>query len=377
MPYLRVAFAAGAFLVAAFVFSLLQPQLAGWAPGTALAAGAALALALLAGGVLALRRPARAGRPVIDRLGAAGTAPAGVEIPAPGISGSHGAASRLGRVGARDEAARRPDGDASRGEAAEIRAADAEIARRKRARMARRAFHDVPDPLARGTKDNPLSLLMRRLEDLRQLKRLLTDNRVTLLNQWYRTVRRDGLGERDLSDWAYEADRFLISSGFEPATLNRHEAIAALTADVEQIAENTVAQRDRRRAPRTAGDLAFHQRCAISLQSTGWATHVVAEPRADGIDVFAEYRDTIVGLHCRIYTQPVGRDVVEKVFEATRYHCLDAAAVVSPSGFSAPARSLAGTRRVALLDMADLPKLYEHVHAPDTIVALSRQRGLA
>jgi len=250
------------------------------------------------------------------------------------------------------------------------------IAERKRQNASLKSFQDIPDPLSRGERSDPLDLLNHRLDDLRQLKRLLADHRVTLLNQWYRNVRRDVFGGRDLSDWAYEADRFLLSTGFSPRTLNRHEAIANLTADIEQIAESQGAGNEGRKPRTSTRSLAFHQRCAITLQRHGWATHVAAEPRSDGIDIFAEYDDTIVGLHCRIYTHPVGEDVLEQLMTAAQYYCLDSAAVVSPSGYTSGARRLATANRVALLDRDDLPQLRSYVRDPRKVVTLSRHRAM-
>jgi len=248
-------------------------------------------------------------------------------------------------------------------------------AERKRRREEVKSFRDIPDPLVRSEADDPMEILGHRIDDLRQLKRLLRDHRVNLLNQWYRNVRNDMFGTRDLSDWAYEADRFLLSTGFAPRTLNRHEAIASLTADIEQIAKNSNQGPDTRKSRNASRSLAFHKRCAITLQRHGWATHVAAEPRSDGIDLFAEYDDVIVGLHCRIYTHPVGEEVLDQLLTAARYYWLDSAAVVSPSGFTGAARAMAISENIALLDREELGQLHSFVRDPQKIVTLSQRRA--
>jgi len=248
----------------------------------------------------------------------------------------------------------------------------------KRQILAVRSFQDLPDPLSDAHGGHSaLSMLSRRVDDLRQLKRLTTDHKASLLNQWHRTVRKDRFGVRDISDWALQADRFLISSGYAPGTLNRHEAIASLTADIEHLAEGGYGAETARHAgdggqePAPSRSLAFHQRCAITLQRNGWATHVAAEPRSDGIDVFAENEDWVVGLHCRIYTHPVSDDVVAQLIRAASYYCLDAAAIVAPSGFTRDARAAAREGNVALLDRDDLPQLLTYVREPLKVVKLT------
>ena len=106
------------------------------------------------------------------------------------------------------------------------------------------------------------------------------------------------------------------------------------------------------------------------MQRHGWATHIAAEPRNDGIDLFGEHGDAIVGLHCRIYTNPVSEDIVRQVIDAAAYYCLDAAGIVSPSGFTKGARGLAMADRVALLDKDDLPQLHSFVSNRHTVVKL-------
>lgn len=253
----------------------------------------------------------------------------------------------------------------------------ARMAERQRAETARRSFQDIPDPLARGTGKSPVDMILERTDDLRQLKRLIRDHKVNLLNQWHRSVRKDVRGESDLTDWAFEADRFLLSSGYAAGTLSRHDAIANLTADIEQIVDTATTERQTTAAkPRESQrTLAFHQRCAITLQRHGWATHIAAEPRNDGIDLFGEHGDAIVGLHCRIYTNPVSEDIVRQVIDAAEYYCLDAAAIVSPSGFTKGARGLAMADRVALLDKDDLPQLHSLVSNRHKVVKLFGKAG--
>lgn len=247
------------------------------------------------------------------------------------------------------------------------------VPERKRELLAVRSFQDLPDPLSEVHGGaSPIAMLTERVDDLRQLKRLTADHRAHLLNQWHRTVRKDRFGVRDIADWAVHADRFLISAGFAPRTLNRHEAIANLTADIEQIAETAHAAKTAAAPaePQTRS-LAFHQRCALTLQRNGWATHVAAEPRSDGIDVFAECDDWVVGLHCRIYTHPVAGEVVSQLIRASSYYCLDAAAIVAPSGYTREARAAARDANVALLDRDDLPQLLTYVREPRKVVKLT------
>jgi len=95
-----------------------------------------------------------------------------------------------------------------------------------------RSFEDLPDPLAERQGLKPAEVLIDRVSDITQVKRLVEANKVHLMTAWHRHVRESATGDRDYGDWALEADRLLLSASFMTRTLTRHEAIALVTAEV-------------------------------------------------------------------------------------------------------------------------------------------------
>ncbi|GMG84369.1 hypothetical protein LNKW23_35840 [Paralimibaculum aggregatum] len=140
--------------------------------------------------------------------------------------------------------------DTDPGLAAKLRAKE----QRRKAREALRGFEDLRDPLAESRAQSPGAMLIDRVADLRQLKSLVVQNEASLLNAFARSVARDEFGAPEYGSWAYEADRFLMSSSFMARTLSRHEAIATVTAEVEFLISDSQRQTRERAAlpPRPA-----------------------------------------------------------------------------------------------------------------------------
>ncbi len=125
------------------------------------------------------------------------------------------------------------DAPAAAGEPDHLTAQRALRASRLRAQEALRSHDDLPDALAMARAQSATEVLLDRVADQRQLKALVSEHEVTLLNAFHRSVRRDQYGAPDYQHWSHEADRFLMSSNFMARTMSRHEAIATVTAEVE------------------------------------------------------------------------------------------------------------------------------------------------
>ncbi len=314
-------------------------------------------------------------------------------------------------------------------EETEARAAQERLAaERRRAREALTGHDDLPDPLAEARSQPPARVLVDRVADLRQLKSLVTQNEVSLLNAFHRSVDRDEYGAPDYTHWAYEADRFLMSSALMARTLNRHESIAAVTAEIEHRVSDAGARRParaeiaqpparallappqaelgaRRIAPRPEDLVAeyaeagapepghrrisealrqrlaarrtrgFAEDCAEILGRHGWSTQTTDSPGSDAIDLFAERGELIMGLRCRATVEPVGEDAVADVMQARDRFGLDAAGIVTASGFTTGARAAATINGICLLDEGDLGDLHLYVAQRKKVVPLFRDPG--
>lgn len=273
---------------------------------------------------------------------------------------------------------------------------------RRRADAALRGHEDLPDPMAEGARRRPSEILLDRVADLRQLKALVAENEIGLLNAFYRTVQRDEYGAPDYSDWAYEADRFLLSSAFMARTLNRHEAIATVTAEVEFLAGRTRGgrsdeERGRRRqlpAPtpdglqpaRSGAETGLPESvrrrlaarggggavdaCSAILAQHGWTAQATDAPGTDAIDLFAERGEIVVGLLCRC-GQEIDEPAVRAVAAARDRFGLDGAGIVG-TDFAKGARALATVTGVFLLDEEDLHDLHLYVGHRRKVVPLFR-----
>ena len=98
-----------------------------------------------------------------------------------------------------------------------------------------RSYEDLPDPFAETRNLKPAEVLIDRVSDITQIKRLVAANRVHLMTAWHRQVRETATGDRTYGDWAVEADRLLLSASFMTRTMTRHEAIALVTAEVAAL----------------------------------------------------------------------------------------------------------------------------------------------
>ncbi len=285
-------------------------------------------------------------------------------------------------------------------------AESAEPENRRRESVAPFSSHDrVIDPHASRHEPAPNDVLVDRVADLRQLKSLVASHEARLISAFVRTVERDEYGASIYGDWPYEADRFLMSSAFMARTLNRQEAIATLTAEIEFLmsSANSGGQKRRRRrfgepdeaerpierpAPRraaadletaTEGDAAAQARMPQHLAKTaarglteaygrilaeqGWSTQATDSPGTDAIDLFAERGDLIIGLRCREFAEQVVEPVVREVVMARDRFGLDGAAIVTAHGASRGASTLAASQHIALVEPEDLPDLHVYVAA--------------
>ncbi|MEM7746266.1 MAG: restriction endonuclease [Pseudomonadota bacterium] len=286
-------------------------------------------------------------------------------------------------------------------------------AARRAAALALQSHEDIVDPVAAESRRDPAEVLIDRVADLRQLKRLVADQENRLIASYSRFVDRDEYGAAIYGDWAYEVDRFLMSSSFMSRTMNRHEAIATVTAEVETSMESARSRnlepRRRRRfgdedpmqsgisrpsmsmggvgapTPDQLGAINLPQHLAKTavrglteayariLAEHGWTTQATDSPGADAIDIFAERGDVILGLRCREFASEVDGDAVREVMLARNRFGLDTAGIVSSAGSTQAARSLATSESILLIEPEDLPDLHMFVsQRRKTVVPLFR-----
>ncbi len=106
--------------------------------------------------------------------------------------------------------------------------------------------------------------------------------------------------------------------------------------------------------PPDASPLEFEQRCARYLENRGFQIRLVGAVGDQGADIIAERDSLRIAVQCKRYSSPAGNSSVQEVVAARFHYDCSHAIVVAPSGFTASARQLAKTARVALLSPEEL-----------------------
>jgi hypothetical protein len=300
---------------------------------------------------------------------------------------------------------------------------------RRNSELALRSQDDIPDPLAIREGVTSAALFQDRFNDIMRLKALVQQQRGTLLNQWYRSVQRDVDGTRSFGDWAFDADRFLMSVSYMARTLTRHEAIAIVTAEVASLVAQpratpevdavdpvtigagrapvpamtplydaaTPAVGHIHHVPRAQCALAsVHRvpfrpkaalaataqrrdlatRCVHHLERHGWTAQLAQVADGDPIDLFAEHGTTVVGVLCSKGVASVTEAEIRKLARARSVHGLDSVVVVAGSGADKAAQVVASAEGIALLgedDLADLHIFIGRRHRAMTALVRSKR----
>jgi restriction system protein len=103
--------------------------------------------------------------------------------------------------------------------------------------------------------------------------------------------------------------------------------------------------------------LEFERQCAETLQRIGWSTQLTTRTGDQGIDIIAKKKKVKVVVQCKLYAKPVGNGAVQEIAAGRSFESADYAVVVTTSGFTKSARTLAKNTQVLLLDFAELAEL--------------------
>lgn len=98
----------------------------------------------------------------------------------------------------------------------------------------------------------------------------------------------------------------------------------------------------------------YEQFCAALLSNNGWNARLTGKSGDFGADVVATKEDQVLVIQCKQWTQSVGIRAVQEAHAALSHYHATHAAVVTTTGYTAAARSLAKSTGVRLLSHADL-----------------------
>jgi len=108
----------------------------------------------------------------------------------------------------------------------------------------------------------------------------------------------------------------------------------------------------------------FETFCAEYLQSRFWNAEVMGKSADQGVDVLAKKDNVAVAIQCKKYSSSVGNSAVQEVYTGRLHYNADFAVVVSNSGFTKAAQSLALSTGVKLVSVYQLATL-------DDVIGLS------
>lgn len=106
----------------------------------------------------------------------------------------------------------------------------------------------------------------------------------------------------------------------------------------------------------------FEKQCADILKNNGWNAEATQKSGDMGVDVIATKDNIKIVLQCKLYSKPVGNHAVQEINTGKDYYKADYAGVVSNNSYTTSARQLAKNCGVLLLNLEDLPNLYEKLN---------------
>jgi len=97
--------------------------------------------------------------------------------------------------------------------------------------------------------------------------------------------------------------------------------------------------------------------CGRIRQEAGWNVEQTQASNDQGVDLVAQIEDLKVYIQCKRYSNPVGNKAVEEVFAGKAFYNGTHAVVISNTGFTETAKSLAESADVILLSDTELENL--------------------
>ncbi len=191
---------------------------------------------------------------------------------------------------------------------------------------------------------------------------IIADQRRVLAQRRRQLMTADAYGQPVTAKWdkevAYFIDSVLVDGlkerGHDFARISQ-KGRASLVAAVERAAiepDPELSAFAEVTAATTPVD--YEAICAERLRHSGWTARLTGGAGDQGADVIAEKGGRRLVLQCKLYTKPVNNKAVQEASAARQHERAHLAAVVTPAGYTASARSLAATTGVLLLHHDDL-----------------------
>ncbi len=162
-------------------------------------------------------------------------------------------------------------------------------------------------------------------------------------------------GEEKIEDWVNEVEYYIKTRGLEKivSACNNVPSVNQLTQLIDDVAKSTQVQN----VSPTSDPLEFERQCAETLQRIGWSTQLITRTGDQGIDIIAKKKGIKVVVQCKLYATPVGNGAVQEIAAGRSFERADYAIVVTTSGFTKSAITLAKNTQVLLLDFTELAEL--------------------
>jgi hypothetical protein len=107
----------------------------------------------------------------------------------------------------------------------------------------------------------------------------------------------------------------------------------------------------------------FERHVAATYSALGYRVATTKRIGDQGIDVLAERGNERIGIQCKRTTETVSNSAVQEAYAGKAHYACTSAVVVSLGGFTSPARALAATTGVSLMDGLGYADLFHRASA--------------
>jgi restriction system protein len=216
--------------------------------------------------------------------------------------------------------------------------------------------YDPPPPRSPEEEEAARQSLERHQnEQWNELTRIINADASVLAIKRRQLVYSDSYGVEKTEAWLKEVEYYIKIRGLEkyerPYQSGRD--LPAIANLIDYVAKSTQVQN----VSPTSNPLEFERQCAETLQRIGWSTQLTVCTGDQGIDIIATKKKIKVVIQCKLYAKPVGNGAVQEIAAGRSFERADYAVVVTTSGFTKSARTLAKNTQVLLLDFAELAEL--------------------
>ena len=176
----------------------------------------------------------------------------------------------------------------------------------------------------------------------------------------FQNMKTDIQGNLEMAGVDKRIDKFLVSNGQVPQYLAWTHVVTTI-ASSEEIIAFSLFDDARSQQPMAANGIEFENYVCARLEEQGAVVSRTPKTGDFGVDLVVELHDLRYAVQCKDYRRPVGVKAVQEVSAGARHYRCDYGVVVSNGEFTDPARELAASLKIALLNVSEVEK-FPRIH---------------